>query len=444
MSTETAKLADVSRAAVELARKAGAQEVAAEASRARNVEVKWRDGKLEQISEATSRSLDLRLYVDGRYAGVSTSDLRPEALRDFVGNAIALTRKLAVDPHRSLPDPKLYDGRAKLDLELEDPSYTEVSAVERRRRAEAMEAGARASKEAGRILSVTTSFSDALGESHLSHSNGFDGDSRSTSFWMFAEVSMKDGDGRRPEDYAYAGTRFFKELASPEDIGKDAAARTAGRLGAKKGASAVLPVVVDHRVSGRLLSYLMGALGGRSLQQKRSFLEGKLDQPIGSKQLEFSDDPLVKRGFGSRLFDGEGISSKPFPIFSGGVLKNYYIDSYYAKKLDVKPTTGGPSNLGWKLGTKDRAGLMADIKDGILITNFLGGNSNSTTGDLSLGIAGFRIRNGALAEPISEMNLSGNHLELWKHLAAVGNDPYPYSAMRTPTLLFDGVQIAGA
>jgi PmbA protein len=203
-------------------------------------------------------------------------------------------------------------------------------------------------------------------------------------------------------------------------------------------------VVVDHRVSGRLVSYLMGALGGRSLQQKRSFLEGKQGKPIGSKQLDFADEPLVRRGFGSRLFDGEGMTAKAFPIFAGGVLQNYYIDTYYGKKLDVKPTTGGPSNIAWKLGTKDRAGLIADIKDGILITNFLGGNSNSTTGDLSLGIAGFRIHNGAIAEPISEMNLSGNHLELWKHLAAVGNDPYPYSAMRTPTLLLDGVQIAGA
>jgi PmbA protein len=84
------------------------------------------------------------------------------------------------------------------------------------------------------------------------------------------------------------------------------------------------------------------------------------------------------------------------------------------------------------------------MKEGILVTGFLGGNSNSTTGDVSLGIAGFRVRKGQVAEPVAEMNLSGNHLELWKRLAAVGNDPYPYSTSRTPTLVFDGLQVAGA
>ena len=79
----------------------------------------------------------------------------------------------------------------------------------------------------------------------------------------------------------------------------------------------------------------------------------------------------------------------------------------------------------------------------MLVTGFLGGNSNGTTGDFSLVVRGFAIRGGALAEPIGEMNVSGNHLELWRRLAAVGDDPYPYSALRTPTLVFEGVQLAG-
>ena len=86
---------------------------------------------------------------------------------------------------------------------------------------------------------------------------------------------------------------------------------------------------------------------------------------------------------------------------------------------------------------------LADLKDGILVTSFLGGNSNGTTGDFSLGVQGFRVRAGAIAEPVGEMNISGNHLDFWKKLAAVGNDPYPYSTMKTPTLVFEGVQFAG-
>ena len=109
----------------------------------------------------------------------------------------------------------------------------------------------------------------------------------------------------------------------------------------------------------------------------------------------------------------------------------------------MAPTTGGPSNVVWTLGDKDQAALLAAMKEGILVTGFLGGNSNGLTGDFSLGVQGFRVRGGKIAEPVGEMNISGNHLDLWKKLAAVGNDPYPYSSMKTPTLVFEGVQFAG-
>ena len=131
------------------------------------------------------------------------------------------------------------------------------------------------------------------------------------------------------------------------------------------------------------------------------------------------------------------------PVLEAGVLKTYFIDTYYGKKLQMAPTTAGPSNLVWTLGDKDQAALLAAMKDGILVTGFLGGNSNGLTGDFSLGVQGFRVRGGRIAEPVGEMNIAGNHLDLWKKLAAVGNDPYPYSSMKTPTLVFEGVQFAG-
>ena len=146
---------------------------------------------------------------------------------------------------------------------------------------------------------------------------------------------------------------------------------------------------------------------------------------------------------GSRLYDGEGLAARAFPIFEGGRLSSYYVDTYYGRKLGMTPTTGRTSNLAWKLGPSSLEALLREMGEGILVTGFLGGNSNSATGDFSLGLRGFRVRRGGLAEPVGEMNVSGNHLELWQRLRAVGNDPYRYSPMRTPTLVFDGVQIAG-
>jgi PmbA protein len=125
------------------------------------------------------------------------------------------------------------------------------------------------------------------------------------------------------------------------------------------------------------------------------------------------------------------------------VLKSYFIDTYYGRKLKMQPTSGSASNLTWKLGAKSQQALLADVKDGLLISSFIGGNSNGGTGDFSIGVVGFRVRNGAIAEPLAEMNVSGNHLEFWKKLVAIGNDPFAYSSMRTPSLVFENVSVAG-
>jgi PmbA protein len=204
-----------------------------------------------------------------------------------------------------------------------------------------------------------------------------------------------------------------------------------------------MTMIVDNRASGRILGSLLGPLAAASVQQKRSYLEGKAGTRIGSDLLDVADDPLVRRGLGSRLYDSEGIAARPFPLFERGVLRNYYVDTYYGRKLGMAPTTARTSNLAWALGERSREGLLSDAGEGVLVTGFLGGNSNGTTGDFSLGVRGFRLRAGRVAEPVSEMNVSGNHLELWKRLVAVGNDPYAYSALRTPTLVFEGVQFAG-
>jgi PmbA protein len=436
-------LLDITRRAADLAVKKGAGEAAAGGWQARHVEVAWRDGKIEKVSEATTRGLGLDLYVDGRYASVSTSDLRTDALARFIEDAVALARTLTPDPHRRLPEPELYRGQAQVDLELEDPSHGALDSATRRRMAEELEAAARAVPGAERILSVTTGASDTRAESALVHTNGFEGTKHGTDFWISAEVTVKDADGRRPEESAASGGRFRAALEPTAVVGRRAAERALSRLGSAKGESAVMTMAVDARSAGRLVGALLGPLAAAALQQKRSFLEGKVGSAVGTALLDLADDPLVPRGLGSRLYDGEGIAARPFPIFEGGVLRSCFIDTYYGRKLGMPPTTARASNLAWRLGPRSQADLLNDMGDGILVTGFLGGNSNGTTGDFSLGVRGFRVRGGRVSEPVGEMNVSGNHLDLWRQLAAVGNDPYPYSAMRTPTLVFERVQFAG-
>jgi PmbA protein len=434
---------EVARSAAALARKAGAQEAAAAANRTREVSVDWRDGKVEKLSDTTSRGLSLELYVDGRYAAVNTKDLRPEALQRFIEDSVALTRTLEKDPFRGLPDPALYAGQATTDLQLDDPAIAGVTALRRRELAQAAEAAARQVKGAEAILSVTTGFGDALSESWRVQTNGFEGTRRATTYSVSGEVSVKDADGRRPEDWESATTRHLAALPAAEAVGRRAAERAISRLGARKGSSATVTLVIDPRAGSTLVSHLLRPLSGAMLQQKRSCLDGKLGVAIGSPLLDLADDPLLQRGLGSRLFDGEGLAARRFPIFEKGTLRAFYVDSYYGRKLKVAPTTGRSSNLAWGIGGKDRDALVASVGEGLLVTGFIGGNSNETSGDFSLGFSGNRISGGKVGEPISEMNVSGNHLELWKRLVAVGNDPYPYSPLRTPTLVLEGVSVAG-
>ena len=443
MSTSQTDVREIARAAMKSALEKGAKEAAATVSRSRNVSLEWRDGKVEKINEATTRGLSLQLYVDGRYSQVSSSDLRPEALSTFIADSVTMTRVLSEDPFRALPEPALYEGRASVDLQLDDPAYPTVTPEQRRKAAQQMEEAARAVKGSEAILSVSTGFDDTRTESFRVASNGFEGTRIDTVFFVSAQVSVKDADGRRPEDYSFGGARFLGEVPATAVVGREAAERAISRLGAKKPPSAVVTLVIDNRAAGRLMGALAGPLSGASLQQKRSFLEGKLGQAIGSPLLDVVDDPLIPKAFGSRLYDAEGLAAKRRPVFEKGVLRSYYIDTYYGKKLKMAPTSGGTSNLAWTLGAKPQAAILKDVGEGILVTGFLGGNSNGTTGDYSLGVQGFSIRGGERAEPVGEMNIAGNMLELLTKLTAVGNDPWPYSSMRTPTLVFEGVQLAG-
>ena len=433
----------VAQSCIEMAKSAGAKDASARAYRVRDVSLDYRDGKVEKISEATTRGVNIQMYVDGRYSTASTSDLRPEAMKTFIADSVTMAKAIPPDPFRALPDPALYKGQAAVDLQLEDPKYAAVTADEGRRAAKAIHDAARAVKGTEVVNSVTASFSSNLVENWMVTSNGFSGSNRGTSFFVSAQVSAKDADGRRPEEYDYAGSRFWNGLTDLTAVGTRAAQRTLSRLGSKKGETAAMTVIVDNRAVGRLLGMLLGPLSAGSLQQKRSFYEGKLGQEVTSPLVSITDDPLVAKGFGSRKFDNEGIAAKPRVVLENGVLRSYYIDTYYGRKLKMDPTSGSPSNLAWKLGRKSQREMLADAKEGLLITGFIGGNSNAGTGDFSVGVVGFRFRNGAIAEPVAEMNLSGNHLEFWRKLVAVGNDPWPYSSTRCPSLVFENVSVAG-
>ena len=435
---------ELARWACDAAAKSGAREARASIFRVQDSSLEYRQRKVETLSESTERGLSLNLYIDGKYSGHRTSDLRKQALESFIADSVTMTKYLTEDQYRYLPEPDYYSRRQEKNLDLVDKGFAGVAPEDRHRLVQEIE-NAALERGGDRIISVTAGCSESRNESAMVASNGFEGFAESTSFWCGAEATARDQGDKRPEDWWWEGQRYRRSLSDPAAIGRQAVDRALRLVGSDKIPTETLPVLVDNRSAGRLVGFFRAAMSGSNLQQRRSFLEGKLGQQVASSHLTVVDDPFVVRGFGSRLFDGEGIAARRLPIVEKGVLANFYIDTYYGRKLGMRATTGSTSNVVFESDVvKSVDTWMRELKRGILITNFLGGNSNSSTGDFSAGIQGFLFEGGAIQRPLSAMNLAGNHLEFWNKLLGMGDDPYMYSSMRTPTLVFDAMVVAGA
>jgi PmbA protein len=436
------ELYELASKAVKIAKSAGADDCRVSIGGERFVEIGYRERKPENIKEASTKGLRVEIFVNNRYSSQTTSDLRSDSMKTFIENAVVSTKLLAEDPFRTLPDPKCYQGLQEVDLKQYDPDYEKVTPESRHNFVKAIEEGCLA-KGGDKVISVTAGGYDSHSEQLLMTSNGFDGYQEASVFYGYAEMTAKDEGDRRPAEYAVAVTLSRKALPKPEDIGVEAAMRALSLLGAKKIKTETLPVIIENRVVARFGSGFLQAMIGRSIQQKQSFLADKKGQKVASHVLTMIDDPYIPGAMGSGTFDGEGITAKKRVMIDAGVLKEFYVDWYYSRKLGWEPTTGSPTNLIIPPGKRSVKEIMKDLGRGILITGFIGGNSNSTTGDTSIGIVGQLFDKGESVHPISEMNIADNHLKIWQRLAEAANDPYPYSPQRFPSLVFTDVVVSG-
>jgi PmbA protein len=427
--------------AVSLSLESGADEAFAFARQSRDVEFSYRDGALEKVKDATSRNLSIELYVDGRYSTHQTTDLEPDRLRDFVRQAVALTRALEADPFRRITPVELFANRQDTDLDLVDAS---VGQLDRDRRLEWCTALDAASRTHERVLSATAGIYDGAVVSAAASSNGFSGRQDSTYCWLGSSVTLKDRGDRRASDDFYAGGTHIEDLPAAKNVGSTALERALVRLDSDKGPTAKMTMVVDARAASSLIRRLIGPANAYSVQQGRSFWMPLISRKAFSDKLSIVDDPLIVRGLASRRYDREGIAARVLPIVTDGVIENIYVDTYYGRKAEMEPTTGAPSNVRITAGAQSLDELLAEAGKGIYVTSWLGGNADGTTGDFSLGLRGHLIEDGAIGRPVGEMNVTGNLRDLFSKLEALGNDPYPYATILAPSMLFTGVDFSGA
>ena len=407
--------------------------------------------ELENLKEAGSRGAGLRILI-GRKTGASyTSDLSPEGIGQLVKSAIELADVTTDDPHAGLPEAEEL-GAIPGDLQLYSPDVELLETalkIETARRAEhaALSADPRIFNSEG------ASFETHVGRHIFANSRGFAGEYRATYCSLSAIPVAREGDSME-RDYWYTMARGFAALEAPEEVGRTAARRALRRLHAVKVDTQKVPVVFEPRTARTLLDNLFEAVHGMSIYRQESFLAGKLGEKVASGNVTVVDDGTLPGLFGTSPFDDEGVPSRRTVIIERGVLKNYLLNTYAARKLGMKTTgsasrglTGnagiGHGNFYLEQGVQTPEQIIAQIPNGFYVTELMGFGVNIVTGDYSRGAAGLWIRNGELAFAVSEVTIAGNLKDMLLGMEVVGSDLEFRGSVAAPTLKIGEMTVGG-
>jgi PmbA protein len=443
---------------VALAMKSGASDAEVVAREGDEFSVSVRLGEVEKLTESGSRGLGLRVFRGTKSASASTSDLTAEGIRQLVDGAMALAKVTEEDSFAGLPETEEF-GQIDGDLHLYFDDVYSLPGPERiewakRAEAAAMAADPRITNSDGGSFDATT------GYKVLANSRGFLGGYRSSYAGVSAAPIATDADGTMQRDGWWSSARRMADLESPEAIGKEAARRTLRRLGARRVATQRVPIVFAPEVARGLIGSVFEAASGDSIWRHASFLAGKLGEQIAAANVTIVDDntmllPSGAGGFGTSPFDGEGLRSQKTVVVEGGVLRNYLLNTYTARKLGMKSTHNasrglagtpgiGCGNLYLEPGTLTPEKIIGGVAAGLYVTSLMGFGVNVVTGDYSRGATGLWIENGQLTHAVEEVTIAGNLAEMLKNVTAIGNDLEFRGAVASPTLRMDGMTVAGA
>jgi PmbA protein len=411
-----------------------------------------RMGEVETLKEAGSRALGLRVFHGQQAASTYSSDFTPDGIEMLVSGAIDLAKITSPDPTAGLPD-KSELGQLPGDLQLYYDDVYSLAPEERIEYARRAEKAALSSDPRLKNSDGGT-FDAGTGRKVLANSLGFVGEFRRSLCSVYAAPIAQSEDGGMQRDYWYSSARTLSKLDSPEDVGREAARRTLRRVGARKIASTRVPVVLDPTVAGSILDNIFDAATGDAVYRQATFLADQLGQKVAGENITLIDDGTMVGGFGTSPFDGEGVPTRRTVVIEKGVLKSYLLNTYTARKLGLK-TTGnasrglagtpgtGSGNFYLEPGTRTQQQIIADVKRGLYVTEFLGFGVNLVTGDFSRGASGLWIENGELTYPVEEITIAGNLKDMLNNIVEIGSDLKFRSSLASPTVRIDGMTIAG-
>jgi PmbA protein len=428
--------------ALSMAKALGASQAEADVSLQKGLTTTVRLGEVETVEYQRDRGMGITVYFGKRKGSASTADLSRKAVAETVEKACDIARYTAEDECSGLADPDEL-ARDIPDLDLDHPwEISPEDAVE----------NARACEAAGRRVDarITNSEGASVGSHRgvrvYGNTHGFLAGFPSTSHSVSCVLLAQSGDDMQ-RDYWYSSARDASELEASEQIGRKAGERAVTRLGARKLATQKARVLYSPEVARGLIGHFLGAVRGSSQYRKSSFLLGAAGQQVFPAFMQLRERPHLRKGLGSAPFDGEGVATRDRDLVRDGVLEGYVLGSYSARKLGLKTTgnAGGTHNV---LVETNRGGvpvteLMKQLGTGLLVTELMGQGVNGVTGDYSRGASGFWVENGAIAYPVHEITIAGNLKDMYRNIAAVGNDIDVRGGVRVGSILIGEMTIAG-
>ena len=430
-------LKDIASYCIENSKKLGATDVGVKVIHSVSENVSFRNKKLDESNRSDSFAINLTTYIDKKKSSINSSDLSKSNLEKLIERCIDATKITPIDENNSLPDKDLMSKKIE-DLKLYDETHYSND-----KKIEFLEQVEDAASLDDKIVNTESGFTENKNNFVLANSNGFQNGYKTSNFSSSC-VAVSRINGTMERDYEFGSKRFLSQMLKPDEIGKIAATKAINKLGPKKIDSEKIGIIFDKRISKGILSTLASAVSASAISRGTSFLKDKIDNEIFPSSINIIDDPKIQKGLGSQNFDSEGVENNSLKLVENGILKNYLIDTYYGKKLNLKSNgrSGGTTNLYFENGNLSFKELLNLEKKFLYITETIGHGGNIITGDYSVGASGFMVENGELTYPVSEITIAGNFKEMFKNLILANDLEMKYST-NAPTLLINEMTVAG-
>jgi PmbA protein len=435
------ELMDLSQQIVDYARKKGVKEAQVITSDSKNFSVEVLEGEIEELKQAGSTSMSIQVIIDNKTASCSSSDLTKDTLFKLVDGAIARCKLSSEDPFNGLA--KLMPIKADIkSLNLFDPEVMNIPPEKKVALAKEIEKIALSAK--GIRQSNGSSFGTYNGKYMIVNSNGFSASYDTTSCSLGVWLQAGEGD-HFFEDGWSDSNRFFAKLDDPDKIAKIAVDRVTRLVGAKKVKTQKVPVILEPNMTSRVLGFLAQCVSGRSIYMKQSFLADMYGQKIAGDNINVIDNGLMPGLPGTRPFDSDAVPTQKTAVIENGILKNFLLDVYAARKLKMEPTgnASGTTNFYLEAGQYSPEDIIKSVDNGLLLTKTIGQGTVATTGDISTGAFGLWIENGVPAYPVAEITISSNLGKMLKEVEMIGNDLTFRRSVSGPTIKVKEMTISG-